>query len=93
MTDPKHIHIKDYNYPLPDERIAKFPIAQRDHSKLLIYRHGEVGEDVFFNLPNYLPKGALMIFNNTKVIQARMHFRKIGSNGEHTGALIEVFLL
>lgn len=87
MIDPKHIHISDYQYPLPDERIAKFPIAQRDHSKLLVYRHGEVGEDVFYNLPDYLPKGSLMVFNNTKVIQARMHFRK------STGALIEVFLL
>ena len=87
MTDPRHIHIGDYNYPLPDDRIAKFPMARRDHSKLLIYRKGEVGEDVFYNLPNYLPEGALMVFNNTKVIQARMHFRK------DTGALIEVFLL
>lgn len=87
MTDPRHIHISDYNYPLPDDRIAKFPMARRDHSKLLIYRKGEVGEDVFYNLPNYLPEGALMVFNNTKVIQARMHFRK------DTGALIEVFLL
>ena len=85
--DPRHIHISDYNYPLPDERIAKFPIAQRDHSKLRIYNKGDVCSDVFYNLPQYLPKGALMVFNNTKVIQARMHFRK------ETGALIEVFLL
>lgn len=87
MNDPRHIHISDYNYPLPDERIAKFPIAQRDHSKLLVYRHGEVSEDHFYNLPDYLPEGALMVFNNTKVIQARLHFRKA------TGALIEIFLL
>lgn len=87
MEDPRHIHISDYNYPLPDERIAKFPLPQRDHSKLLVYNKGEVGEDVFYNLPKYLPKGALMVFNNTKVIQARLHFRK------ETGALIEVFLL
>lgn len=87
MTDPKHIRISDYNYPLPDERIAKFPISERDHSKLLLYQHGEVTEDVFYNLPHYLPKGALMVFNNTKVIQARLHFRKA------TGAMIEVFLL
>lgn len=87
MIDTKKIHISDYNYPLPDERIAKFPISERDHSKLLIYNHGEVGEDIFFNLPSHLPQGALMVFNNTKVIQARMHFRK------STGALIEVFLL
>ncbi len=85
--DTKHIHISDYNYPLPDERIAKFPLKQRDHSKLLLYKKGEVGEDLFYNLPKYLPQGALMVFNNTKVIQARMHFRK------ETGALIEVFLL
>ena len=85
--DPRHIHISDYSYPLPDERIAKFPIARRDHSKLLIYNKGEVSSDVFYNLTQYLPKGALMVFNNTKVIQARMHFRK------DTGALIEVFLL
>jgi S-adenosylmethionine:tRNA ribosyltransferase-isomerase len=87
MEDPKQICISDYNYPLPDERIAKFPIAQRDHSKLLVYRKGEVSEDLFYHLPNYLPKGALMVFNNTKVIQARLHFRK------DTGALIEIFLL
>lgn len=85
--DTKHIKISDYNYDLPDERIAKFPIAQRDHSKLLVYKHGEVSDDVFHHLPTYLPQGALMIFNNTKVIQARLHFRK------ETGALIEVFLM
>ena len=85
--DTRHIHISDYNYPLPDERIAKFPLAERDHSKLLVYRHGEVSDDTFLNLPSYLPERALMVFNNTKVIQARLHFRK------ETGALIEVFLL
>ena len=85
--DTRHIHISDYNYPLPDERIAKFPLAERDHSKLLVYRHGEVSDDTFLNLPSYLPVRALMVFNNTKVIQARLHFRK------ETGALIEVFLL
>lgn len=85
--ETKNIHITDYNYELPDERIAKFPLKERDHSKLLIYRHGEVSEDVFYHLPALLPQGALMVFNNTKVIQARMHFRK------DTGALIEVFLL
>ena len=83
----KNIHISDYNYPLPDERIAKFPLARRDHSKLLVYNSGDISEDVFYNLPSHLPKGAMMVFNNTKVIQARMHFRK------ETGALIEVFLL
>ena len=85
--DTKHIHISDYYYNLPDERIAKFPLAQRDQSKLLVYNQGEVSEDTFCNLPDHLPSGALMVFNNTKVIQARLHFRK------ETGALIEVFLL
>ena len=84
---PKKIRISDYNYPLPDERIAKYPLARRDSSKLLVYRHGDVTEDVFHRLPDYLPQGALMVFNNTRVIQARLHFRK------DTGALIEVFLL
>ena len=87
MMNTKHIHISDYNYQLPDERIAKYPLAQRDHSKLLVYRHGEISEDRFFNLPQHLPQDALMVFNNTRVIQARMHFRK------STGALIEIFLL
>ena len=85
--DTRHIHISDYNYELPDHRIAKYPLAQRDHSKLLVYRQGNISEDTFCNLPHYLPEGALMVFNNTKVIQARMHFRKA------TGALIEIFLL
>ena len=87
MEDPKHIHISEFNYPLPDERIAKFPLPVRDQSKLLVYSHGQVSEDVFTSLPNYLPQGSLMVFNNTKVIQARLHFRK------ETGALIEVFCL
>ena len=87
MEDTKHIKISEYNYPLPDERIAKFPLAVRDQSKLLVYRHGEVSEDTFTALPEYLEQGELMIFNNTKVIQARLHFRK------ETGALIEVFCL
>ena len=85
--DTKHIQISDYNYSLPDERIAKFPVTPRDQSKLLVYRQGHVTHDVFYHLADYLPHGALMVFNNTKVIQARMHFRK------STGALIEVFLL
>lgn len=85
--ETKHIHISDYNYDLPDSRIAKFPVLPRDTSKLLVYRHGEISDDIFYNLPKYLPEKSLMVFNNTKVIQARMHFRK------ETGALIEVFLM
>lgn len=87
MQDPKHIHIADYDYPLPDERIAKYPKAIRDESKLLLYKSSEISEDTFYNLPNHLPAGELMVFNNTKVIQARLHFHK------STGALIEVFCL
>lgn len=85
--DTKHIKISEFNYPLPDERIAKFPLSERDQSKLLVYRRGEVSEDCFTSLPNYLEAGEMMVFNNTKVIQARLHFRK------ETGALIEVFCL
>ena len=85
--DIKHIRIKDFDYPLPDDRIAKFPLPERDHSKLLVYRQGCVSEDHFYHLPAYLPAGALVVCNNTKVIQARLHFRK------ETGALIEIFLL
>ncbi len=81
------LRIADFNYDLPDERIAKFPLAQRDSSKLLIYNKGVVSEDVFSSLPQYLPKGALMVFNNTKVIQARLHFQK------ETGATVEVFCM
>ena len=92
MLNPKNIHIADYHYDLPDERIAKFPLAERDASKLLVFRHGEVSEDVFTSLPKYLPQGALMVFNNTKVIQARLHFRKTPTDGMQ-GALIEVFCL
>lgn len=87
MEETKHIQIKDYSYELPDNRIAKFPLVNRDSSKLLIYRKGEVTEDIFTSLPEHLPKDALMVFNNTKVIQARLHFRK------ETGAQIEVFCL
>ena len=85
--DTKHIKISEFNYPLPDERIAKFPLSERDQSKLLVYRRGEVSEDRFTSLPYYLEAGEMMVFNNTKVIQARLHFRK------ETGALIEVFCL
>lgn len=83
----KDIKISDFSYDLPDERIAKFPVEQRDQSKLLVYEHGHISETRFSHLPEYLPKNALMVFNNTRVIQARLHFRK------ETGALIEIFLL
>lgn len=87
IEETKQIQIKDFNYDLPDCRIAKFPLPERDSSKLLVYRHGKVSEDVFTSLPSYLPQGELMVFNNTKVIQARLHFHK------ETGAQIEIFCL
>lgn len=83
----KPIYIADYNYPLPDERIAKYPLKERDHSKLLVYRNGEVSEDRFYNVGDYIAPGALLIYNNTRVIQARLEFHK------PTGARIEVFCL
>lgn len=87
MTDPRHLKIKDFTYDLPEDRIAKYPKSTRDESKLLLYRNGEIKEDIFYNLPKYIKSGELMVFNNTKVIYARLHFRKA------TGALIEVFCL
>ena len=87
MTDPKHILISDFSYDLPDDRIARFPVERRDMSKLLVYKNGEIGEDRFRNLADYLEEGELMVFNNTKVIQARLMFTK------PTGASIEIFLL
>ena len=86
MKSVKNIEIAEYDYPLPDERIAKYPLAKRDSSKLLIYNKGVVDEDVFGNLPKHIPSGSLMIFNNTKVILSkRSHKRKykyIRKNGQ-----------
>lgn len=87
MHDPKHIQIADYDYPLPDERIAKYPKPVRDESKLLVYRHGDISETRFHEIPRYLSPDDLLVCNNTRVIQARLHFHKA------TGALIEVFCL
>jgi len=81
------IHIEDYNYPLPDERIAKYPLPERDASKLLHYRDGVVEDHCFRDLPSLLPQGALMVFNDTKVVPARLHFQR------ESGAHIEVFVL
>ena len=86
-TDPRNISIADYDYPLSDERIAKFPLAERDQSKLLVYRGGEIAESQFFHLPELLPEGTMLLFNNTKVIHARLFFRK------PTGSVIEIFCL
>lgn len=87
MINPRNIEIKSYDYNLPDERIAKYPLEERDKSKLLIYKNRGISERHFYNLPEEIPADSLIVFNNTKVIQARLHFRK------ETGALIEVFCL
>ncbi len=81
------IRIEEFDYPLPDERIAKFPLAKRDESKLLLYKDGVIGETQFKHITDHLPAGSLMVFNNTRVIQARLLFQK------QTGARIEVFCL
>ena len=81
------LSISDYNYPLPDERIAKYPLPERDHSKLLIYKDGVVSEDRFFRVGDYIPAHSLLVYNNTRVIQARLVFHK------PSGARIEIFCL
>ena len=96
----EEILIEEYNYPLPDERIAKYPLAQRDQSKLLIYRNGQVSEDRFYRVGEYLPADSLLIYNNTRVIQARLEFHKpVKQEGDEArgeeakGARIEIFCL
>ena len=83
----RQININEYDYPLPDERIAKFPLPERDQSKLLLYSNGEVSESQFNRLPDLLPEKSLIVFNNTRVIQARLLFTK------ETGTPIEIFCL
>ena len=87
LSELKNIRIADYDYPLPEERIAKFPMEQRDHSKLLCLKNGAISEHHFYDLPTLLPKDTLLVFNDTKVIHARLFFQK------ETGAMIEVFCL
>lgn len=84
---PGNLSIKEFTYDLPPDRIAKYPLPQRDESKLLIASNNELSDDIFKNLDNHLPPGSLMLFNDTKVVQARLLFRK------KTGAHIEVFCL
>lgn len=87
MTDPKKISILDYTYDLPTERIALHPLAERDASKLLVYKNGAIKEDVYKNIANHLPADSFLVFNNTKVIKARIRFQK------SSGGIIEIFLL
>ena len=87
LDELKNIAIADYDYPLPDDRVARFPVDQRDHSKLLTLIGGTIGEHHFYEIPDLLPQNSLLVFNNTKVIHARLFFRK------PTGSTIEVFCL
>ena len=101
----KPIYIADYNYPLPDERIAKYPLAERDHSKLLVYKpsvisgqQSEIIEDRFYHIGDYIAPHSLLVYNNTRVIQARLEFhkRRVSADGsamQGLGARIEVFCL
>lgn len=98
MINPREIEIQDFDYDLPDERIAKYPLSERDQSNLLVWNRvaalGEEGAEQsaieqrhFYELPSLIPAGSMIVFNNTKVIQARLHFRK------PTGGVVEVFCL
>ena len=83
----RHIDINDFDYPLPEERIAKFPLPDRSDSKLLVYRNGAISESRFRHIDEQLPTSTLIVFNNTKVIRARIIMHKA------SGARIEVFCL
>ncbi|MBI5856144.1 MAG: S-adenosylmethionine:tRNA ribosyltransferase-isomerase [Sphingobacteriales bacterium] len=87
MTDPRSLSIQDFSYSLPEERIAKYPLAERDASKLLIYKDGLITEDIYRNLSSHIPENSLLIFNNSKVVEARLLFQK------PTGGVIEIFCL
>lgn len=81
------IKIEEYNYPLPENRIAKYPLPQRDHSKLLVYKQSQISENIFYNIGEYIPSRSLLIYNNTRVIHARLVFHK------ESGARVEIFCL
>jgi len=87
MIDPRKISIKGYSYDLPEDRIAKYPLAERDVSKLLIYQKGKISEDIYRNIADHIPENSLLLFNDTKVIEARLLFQK------PTGGVIEIFCL
>jgi S-adenosylmethionine:tRNA ribosyltransferase-isomerase len=87
MTNPKHISIQDYTYSLPENRIAYHPLQERDESKLLVYNNGKIKTDSYRNLAKYIPEDAFLVFNDTKVIEARLLFQK------PTGGVIEIFCL
>jgi S-adenosylmethionine:tRNA ribosyltransferase-isomerase len=84
---PKDISIVDYTYNLPDEKIAKYPLTERDSSKLLVFKNGQIETSVYKKLPSFLPENTTLVFNNTKVVEARLLFEK------STGSIIEIFCL
>src|SRR3954471_14382970 len=96
MPDPsasrQEINLTDYTYDLPEDRIARFPLEKRDQAKLLVYQQGRIIHHQFGRLSEFIPAGTLLVFNNTRVIPARLHFQKPPFNGT-PGAVIEVFLL
>jgi S-adenosylmethionine:tRNA ribosyltransferase-isomerase len=87
MKHPKEISIQDYTYSLPEERIAHYPLTERDASKLLVYKQGNLATDVYRSLAAHIPENAVLVFNNTKVVEARLLFQK------PTGGTIEIFCL
>ena len=87
MPHPKDLLIADFSYELPDEKIAKYPLQERDASKLLLYNNGEISETIFGNIADHLPTNSLLVFNNSKVIQSRLSFTK------PSGGVIEIFIL
>ena len=87
MQHPSSLKIEDYTYDLPDDRIAAYPLQERDASKLLIYSSSNIEEDVYRNIASHIPEKSLLVFNQTKVVNARLLFKK------DTGGLIEIFCL
>jgi S-adenosylmethionine:tRNA ribosyltransferase-isomerase len=87
MTDPRKLSIKDFTYSLPEEKIAKYPLSERDASRLLIYRDGNITEDIYKNIAEQIPSDSLIVFNDTKVVEARLLFQK------PSGGVIEIFCL
>ena len=87
MTDPKKLSIKDFTYSLPEEKIAKYPLTERDASRLLIYKDGNITEDIYKNIADHVPADSLIVFNDTKVVEARLLFQK------PSGGVIEIFCL
>src|SRR2546423_10960181 len=87
MQHPKYLLIKDYTYDLPEQKIAKYPLSERDSSKILVYKNHSIQQDSYSNIASHLPENSLLVFNNTKVLEARILFQKT------TGAVIEIFVL